>query len=134
MRRPLNCSKSRSKNKEYQRILEENDAARQKAIQKKLEEKEYDTYCLQMQEKLLEEQDKRRKEEKQAREARIKARMDKMKEAGILFTFNCIVYDKQEIQQRQEELRLLQEIQAKEERDKMIEDMNKQSILKLNNF
>lgn len=68
--------------KEYNRLIDENEVAKQKSIQKKQKELEYDVKCLEMQEKLIEQQDLKRKQEKLNRENRIKARMDMMQESG----------------------------------------------------
>ena len=74
--------KLKSQRKEYLRLLKENETAKEKAIEKKEKQLQYDIKWLKFQDELLQQQENKRKQEKEGRENNIKARMSKMEETG----------------------------------------------------
>lgn len=101
---------------ECRKLIQENELAKATMVAKKKKEKAEDAAALERYEKHLEEQDKKRAEEMKEREIRMQARMNKMKETVI---------DKQGKKEKEEELRMLKEVQTRENREELKEKSDK---------
>jgi hypothetical protein len=101
---------------ECRKMITENEQAKAGVLEKRKKEKEEDAAALERYEKHLETQDKKRLEENKKREIRMQARMDKMKETVI---------DKLGKKEKQEELRMLKEVQARENKEELKEKSEK---------
>lgn len=114
---------------ECRKLITENEVAKAEVVKKKKIQKEEDAAALIRYEKLLEEQEIKRKLEIEKREERMQARMNKMKETVI---------DRQDKKEKEEELRLLRAVQARENREEIKERSNKmkldQEITRLRQF
>ena len=93
-------------------LIHENEMAKAKVMERRKKEKEDDAAALIRYEKLLEDQDNKRKNEMEERENRMLARMNKMKET---------VFDKQGKRDKEEELKLLKQVQDRESKEEMKE-------------
>jgi len=104
---------------ECRQLISENELAKGERMKKKQKEKDDDAAALIRYEKHLEERDKKRALEKEEREARMLARMNKMKETVI---------DKQDVKRKQEELRFIREVQDRENKEEHKEMSNQMKL------
>ena len=101
---------------ECRKLIKENELAKATMAEKKKKERADDAAALERYEKHLEEQDKKRAEEMKQRELRMQARMNKMKETVI---------DRQGKKEKEEELKLLKQVQERESREELKEKSDK---------